>query len=268
LALIGNILVLIQNYSVVQQKKNPVPMYLINNLATSDLLMAVYLLIIAIADINFTGNEYGPHSELWLSHPMCLIACFLISLSSITTFLVMMIICVDRYICIVFPFTSKKVGTKNAKIAVGIMWMFGIIFSAVPTLFSIQQPGYLRLYTYSSICVPNNYQNFYYRMWMISRLLITVIGWISMFILYIQIFITANISAKGIRKSTTTKNKMLAIRLLLIMLTDAICWIPYYYVNVAGYLTSGKVDPITLQFISILTLPINAAVNPFLYTVT
>ncbi|RDD36304.1 G-protein coupled receptor GRL101-like protein [Trichoplax sp. H2] len=268
LALIGNIVVLLQNYATNQGKKKSVPICLINNLAISDLLMGLYLLIIAIADIMYSTITYGTDSESWLSHPVCYIACGLVAMSSLTSVLIMIVISVDRYICIVYPFSTRKLTLQKAMTVMGFMWSLGIAFSAVPTIFSIDQPGYLRLYTYNSMCMPNNYQNLYYMIWMISYLLITVIAWIIMIVLYACIFIAVRKSSKGIRKSSTNDNKVLAIRLSLILLSDLICWLPYYYINLSGFIQTGRVDLIALQFIGILTLPINSAVNPFLYTIT
>ncbi|EDV20974.1 uncharacterized protein TRIADDRAFT_60578 [Trichoplax adhaerens] len=268
LALLGNVLVLIQNYHLSKRKRKSVPTFLVSNLAVSDLIMSLYLMIIAIADLMFTRGDYGIKSETWLSHPACLIACFFVTLSSLTSVFIMIIISTDRYICIVYPFSTKRMTVGRAKIALGVLWSFSIIFSAVPVLFSIQQPGYLRIYKYSSMCMPNNYQNFYFKIWMISYLAMTFMAWIIMIILYVRIFFAVKESSKNIRKSSTTDNKALAVRLALILVSDLVTWVPYYYISVAGLLKDGQVDTVALQFIATFVLPLNSAINPYLYTLT
>ncbi|EDV20989.1 uncharacterized protein TRIADDRAFT_31042, partial [Trichoplax adhaerens] len=268
LALIGNLIVLIQNYSQKRQSRNHIAIYLVNNLAISDLLMGFYLLIIAIADIVLSVKIYGPISESWLLHPLCYLACSLVIASSYTSVLIMVIITVDRYISIVTPFSNRQFTMKLAYTLMTAVWCIGIIFSILPTWFSVQQPGYLRIYTYNSMCMPNNYENIYYMMWMIWYLLITFIAWIIMIALYSRIYASVRSSAKRVQRSSTRENKILAIRLSFILLSDLLCWLPYYYVNLAGLIEIGRVDVITLQFIGIFTLPINSAVNPFLYTLT
>lgn len=268
LALIGNCMVLIQHFCEHTKKRNYVPTFLVSNLAVSDLIMSIYLLTIAIADLMFSKGDYGIKSETWLTHPVCLISSFLVILSSLTTVLVMIIISFDRYMCIVYPFSTKRMTLKIARIVLAMLWICSIVFSAIPVIFSIGKPGYMRIYKYSSMCMPNNYQNYYQRIWMLSYLSITAIAWIIMIILYLRIFIAVQESSKTIRKSSTTDNKALAIRLALILVSDLATWLPYYYISIMGLLQSSGVDTVTLQFIVTFLLPLNSAINPYLYTLT
>lgn len=268
LALFGNCMVLALHYCQNTKKRASIPTFLVTNLAVSDLLMSLYLLIIAIADLIFSGGNYGIESEKWLSHPFCFIACFLATLSSLTSVLVMITICVDRYICIVYPFSTRRMTIRTAKIVIATLWLFSIIFSATPIIFSIGKPGHLRIYKYSSMCMPNNYQNYYQSIWMLSYLSMTIIAWVIMIGLYLRIFMAVQESSKNIRKSSSTDNKTLAIRLALILVSDLATWLPYYYITAAGLLRNGRVDTIALQFIATFLLPINSAINPYLYTLT
>ncbi|EDV26303.1 uncharacterized protein TRIADDRAFT_54151 [Trichoplax adhaerens] len=268
LAVVGNLLVFIQNHSIRKQKNSLVPIFLINSLALSDLLMAFYLIIIIVADLAFSTGEYGLNSEIWLSSPFCLIACFLVNASSLTTVLLMVTICSDRYICLVYPLSPKRMSIKTARIVVVFVWILSLSFAAAPVISSANMPGYLRLYTYNSMCMANNYQIDYYRVWMISYLSIIFIAWVAMTILYMRLFMTIRRSGKNLRRSTATDNTVIAIRLALILISDLISWVPFYYVNLHGLLTSGRVDVIALQFVGIFSLPINSAINPYLYTFT
>ena len=268
LAIVGNLLVFIQNHSIRNRRGSMVPVFLINNLAFSDLLMAMYLMIIIVADIAFSTGDYGLNSETWLSNPFCLIACFLANASSLTTVLLMVVICSDRYICLVYPLSSKRMTITTSRIAIIILWCLSLTFSVAPVILSINMPGYQRLYTYNSMCMANNYLMDYYWAWMFSYLSIILIAWIAMTILYTRLFIAIQRSGKNLRKSVATDNKVIAIRLALILITDLASWVPYYYVNLNGLLTSGRVDIIALQFVGIFSLPINSAINPYLYTLT
>ncbi|RDD37320.1 G-protein coupled receptor GRL101-like protein [Trichoplax sp. H2] len=268
LALIGNIIVLLQNHYSKSIKSNLVPTFLISNLAISDLIMSIYLLTIGIANLIYSDGDFGLHSENWLSNPGCHIACLLVIISTLMSVLIMAIISVDRFICIAYPFSTANLSLKVARITLGLVWLIIISFSSIPVMFSINQPGHLRIYAYNSMCMPNNYRGIFNATWMISYLSITVIVWIIMIALYTRIFMAVQQSSKGIRKSSLNDNKILAIRLSLILISDLISWLPYLYITISGLILEGKVDTITLQFIATFTLPLNSAINPFLYTLT
>lgn len=179
----------------------------------------------------------------------------------------MVVICVDRDISIVYPFSDRKISLKKARIIVGIVWMISLIYVGIPVSLSFNMPGYLRIYTYNSMSMANNYEISYFFIWMVSYLSIIAISWFIMIILYIRAFLSIANSGKNLRKSPSTDNHSIAIQLSLILLTDFISWLPYYYFNLYGLLSTGRIDLIGLQFVGIFALPINSAINPFLYTI-
>ncbi|EDV19959.1 uncharacterized protein TRIADDRAFT_32658, partial [Trichoplax adhaerens] len=268
LAFLGNILVIIQNCCIGNSAKK-VHVLLINNLAMSDFLMSIYLFIIAFANSTYSSQEqYGLQSENWLRNPLCVISCILVTTSSLVSVFLMLIISADRFIVIVYLLKAKKLSISATRVITCITWLVCFLFALIPALLSINQPGELRLYTYNSICMPSNYENPSYRIWMITYIASTIFAWIITFSLYIAMFISFRKTRKAARKSANKENKVLALRLSIILLTNLISWVPYYAVNNFGFVTSKGVNVITLQFIGIFALPINSALNPFLYTIT
>ncbi|EDV21542.1 expressed hypothetical protein [Trichoplax adhaerens] len=278
LAFLGNIFVIVRNLRIIRAKKknkaDKVNLFLINNLAISDFIMSIYLFIIGFANLVYSNQGlYGIRSEKWLRHPLCAVSCTLMTTSSIVSVFLMVVISIDRFITIVYGLEGKKLSRFYSRLIIGIIWLGGFTFALIPSLFSINQPGNKRLYTFNSMCMPSNYENPDYRVWMIAYIVSTIIAWIITCSLYIRLFIYIRDTGKAVtqatnRKAKARKDKMIALRLFIILITDLISWVPYYIVNFAGFASSDGVDVITLQFIGIFALPINSALNPYLYTLT
>ena len=75
-------------------------------------------------------------------------------------------------------------------------------------------------------------------------------------------------SSQKVRKSESNKDLRITIRLFLILITDLISWIPYYVIFMQLLLTLDTFNMVSLQFVVIIALPINSAVNPCLYTIS
>lgn len=70
IGIVGNILVLMGRYFVKKTRSNVEHSLYLRHLAGSDLLMGIYLAIIACADISFRGN-YLVHEESWRHGRLC-----------------------------------------------------------------------------------------------------------------------------------------------------------------------------------------------------
>ena len=77
----------------------------------------------------------------------------------------------------------------------------------------------------------------------------------------------AHYSNKDIGKVNAPNNRALHTKITAIILTDFFCWIP---LSVVAFLHLGEVIDATLwyPFFSIIILPINSVINPFLYEST
>ncbi|EDV19352.1 uncharacterized protein TRIADDRAFT_3737, partial [Trichoplax adhaerens] len=265
-AFIGNIAVFSMHVKETKCKKNGVPSFLIANLAVADFSVANYMLIIAISDRFYSNNKFGVNSEQWLRSMPCLFACFICCAASLMSVFMMLIISIDRFICMVYPFSKRKLTLKSALLLVMGFWLFSITFVGVPVVYSIGADGDNRLHGYSSICMSSNVLNPYFKMWITAYVSITIICWIITCFLYTKMLNSIRQSSQQVRKSENSKDKRITIRLFLILITDLISWIPYYIIFMQVLHTSESVNILTLQFVIIFALPINSAVNPCLYT--
>ncbi|XP_072016937.1 follicle-stimulating hormone receptor-like [Amphiura filiformis] len=114
---------------IVQAKQS----FLIGNLAVSDCLMGIYMLILAFVDLYY-GEEYFVYSDHWRSSQLCKLASFLSLLSSEASVFFITLISIDRFICIVFPLSKFQLGVMSTKVAAAITWAIAFVLGLVPTL--------------------------------------------------------------------------------------------------------------------------------------
>ncbi|EDV19368.1 uncharacterized protein TRIADDRAFT_733, partial [Trichoplax adhaerens] len=266
LALVGNSIVLFIYIFKIKKRNEPVPILLITNLAVSDLLMASYTLIIGSADLRYRGS-YAKNAENWLQSSPCLIATFLCCISSLMSVLMMLMISIDRYIYIAFPYSTKRISEDSAKFIIGILWLCSIAFIGLPVAFSINAEGDRRLHAYTSICMASNRTNKFFYGWLLAYTSLTLICWLITCTLYGHMLIVIRrTSTDANNNSSSDADKRIALRLFAIVLTDFISWCPYYIYIIFMISDANAYMPVTFQFAVILALPINSAINPFLYT--
>ena len=121
---------------------------MITNLAVSDLLMGVYMMIIAGADLYYRGN-YALNADSWRASGLCKFAGFLSAFSSEVSVFMIMLISIDRLICIVFSHHSSiNMTSKNSYILLAVFWVLALILALIPAFTVFGQ-----FYGRSSVCL-------------------------------------------------------------------------------------------------------------------
>lgn len=259
IALLSNLVIVAVKVIKFWNRLESVPTFLMLNLAVSDLLLIIYVLIIGTADVVYHGF-YMENVEIWLRGPFCAISCLLICLSSLISSALIVFMMVDRFICIVIPHKTNTVTLEKAKYVTYRIWIVILIFVCIPVLFSINADGDRRVYRYNSICMASNYLNPFYRMWLYTFIVAIVISWTAT--LYLCLHVLAVI--KNLKKKVRNKRKVqqiITLKLLPIMLTNLIAWMPYFH-YLLNHLNSNTFEDITLQIALLIALPLNAAIYP------
>ncbi|XP_048584250.1 uncharacterized protein LOC5517652 isoform X2 [Nematostella vectensis] len=269
-ALIGNIFVVLLRLII--KEDNKVHSYLLTNLALADFLMGVYMLLIAIKDVEYQG-EYFKHDIEWRSGRLCQFAGALSLTSSEVSVLLLTLITADRFKSIVFPFHFKRLSFRLAVIIVGIIWTVVILMSVIP-IFELEYfydksrgVGY---YGRSAICLPLQLSKDKLAGWEYSVAIFVVLNFVSfVFILvaYIIMFLTVRKMSRSIRSTTINRESQMAKRMAFIIVTDFCCWMPVIIICILS-LNGHFDDPGNLVYawIAVFVLPLNSAVNPVLYT--
>ncbi|XP_030841867.1 G-protein coupled receptor GRL101-like [Strongylocentrotus purpuratus] len=248
---------------------------LISNLAVSDFLMGIYMLIIAVMDL-YIGEAYfwdGIGNE-WRTSNACQIAG------------------VDRFIVIQFPFSQNRLGVKSSRVFAAIAWLLALILSVVYLLLNQLESDAHGL---SDVCVGlpliRKFSSVYSEVdsytltryglttfnflasgtsptWQFSIAIYLGVNLVSFLVIiccYVAIFFSVRSSRKAAGKKSATEIKM-ARKLFFIVGTDFFCWMP---IIIMGIFTQAGVITLSSNiyaWLVVFVLPINSSINPFLYT--
>ncbi|XP_072034522.1 uncharacterized protein [Amphiura filiformis] len=287
----GNIFVLAwRNKGTTPNKVNSV---LLSNLAISDCLMGIYMLIIASADLYF--GEYFPMiSEKWRSGITCRIAGALSIISSEASVFLVTLISIDRFICIRFPFSTIKITKKSVITLTILTWIFSFVLGIVPSALAGRN---FKFYDNSHVCIglplalTKTYTTDYVPLWngfiwvlayrneletvndglYFSSAVFLGLNCLCYLVIlgcYIEIVRAVRKSSKHAGRSSAMKKQIrLTVKVSAIVATDFCCWFP---IIVLGILVQTRViilPPSVYAWCVTFVLPINSAINPYLYTI-
>ncbi|XP_031570827.1 uncharacterized protein LOC116305127 isoform X2 [Actinia tenebrosa] len=269
-ALLGNVFVVILR-SIIKED-NKVHSFLLTNLAIADFLMGVYLLIIAIKDVEFQG-EYFRHDSTWRTGNICKFAGGLSLLSSEVSVLFLTFITADRLKNIVFPFRSRKLNLKSARLIAAAIWIVGIVLSVIPMAnlsYFYDEKRRVGYYGRSALCLPLQLSRDKLAGWEYSVAIFIVLNLISFVFIavaYIIIFITVQKSSRSIRSTSIKRESQMAKRMAFIIATDFFCWMPVIIIGILSLLDLFH-DPEqqVYAWLAVFVLPVNSSINPILYT--
>ncbi|XP_067041831.1 uncharacterized protein [Acropora muricata] len=269
-ALLGNLIVLLMR--VVAKEDNKVQSILLTNLAISDLLMGIYLLIIAIKDVQWQG-EYFLHDFGWRSGVPCAVTGVLSMISSEVSVLMLTVLTTDRLICVVFPFKVRRMNRSIAYAVVGGVWVFGTMLAVIPILgleYFYDKKRSVGFYGKSAVCLPLQLSAERMAGWEYAVGIFIGLNFVSfvyILVAYIVMFITVRNTSNKVRSTNLKRESQMARRMFFIVLTDFLCWMPVILIGLLSVL--GKFDDPEKQayiWIAVFVLPVNSSINPILYT--
>ncbi|XP_072032867.1 G-protein coupled receptor GRL101-like [Amphiura filiformis] len=294
-ALLGNFFVIIWRLKQKSARSTTqaVQSFLITNLAVSDFLMGIYMVILASADAYF-GEDYFIHSDKWRAGRICKFAGFLSLLSSEASVFFLTLISFDRFLSVVFPFSSARLTIMSAKAIGGGLWGVAFVISIVPVILAGPESD---LYDLSDVCVglplitrPASYTikeggignplsdleldlpvaeeskpAWYFSI--IIFLGINSLCFVVILCCYIAVFVSLKVSAKKVRRRKRDEELKLAVRMAIIVGTDFVCWMPIILMGILSQ-TGAAVIPLQMYtWTVVLIMPINSSLNPYLYTI-
>ncbi len=280
--------------------RNQTQSLLIMNLAVSDLCMGCYMMIIAAADLYF-GREFVLYAQDWTSSGVCKFAGLVSFLSSEASVLFVVLISVDRVLCVALPHGKRRMTAQTARQASSFVWFIVISLGIVAivlqettntyglanvcvglplvsnkvydVVYQTANPGVegaagekVNLTTYELVDSGDNWQ-----FAIAINLGLNFIAFLFVLGCYltIGIIVAVKMPSKNLqRKKDHHRELKMAARMAVIVLTDFCCWMP---VIIMGILVQSEaVDDTKIRnnygWIVALVLPLNAALNPYLYT--
>ena len=290
-AVIGNLLVAIFRIKETPENNTQIKQRLfICSLAVSDLLMGIYMLILAFADLYY-ADEYYIYSDGWRAGIVCKIAGFIGLFSSEASVFFITLISVDRFLSVVFPFSQIQLRSKSSKIVILTLWVVSFILSIVPILLAGPDSDF---YDLSDVCIglplitrPARY-NFEASgiadqvtfdlpvaedskpAWYFSIIIflgVNLVCFLMIALCYVVIFVSVKNSGKAAgRKESVNDEIKMAVKMAAVVGTDFVCWFPVIMMGILSQ-TGAVVIPLDAYVWSVVfILPINSSLNPYLYT--
>lgn len=224
-ALIGNCGIILYRLSNQRHLLQKVHWFYVFNLSISDFFMAVYLIIIATSDMYYKGN-YSFHDIDWRTSIYCKLAGVLSTLSSEASVSFIMLITVDCFLKIKYPFGNKQITLKGAKLSCIICWIIVVFLSLFPLCYTAYFSEYFYSNTAVCLALPFSKRNTYGLEYS-AAIFIFYNSVTFLIIAYCQCCIYNAVQRSNRLFSTKRgQNLALARRLFLIVLTDFLCWFP------------------------------------------
>ena len=262
-ASVGNVFVIIWRVVI---EKGSLHSLLVINLAVSDFLMGVYLLIIGAYDMKYRG-EYIVHADKWRTSGPCMFAGFLSTLSSEMSVFLLIAITMDRVRSLVFPFSHLRLGKKQRVALVTVGWLVCLILATAPLIFTSYFGDYF--YGQNTVCLPFTLRDTRGVGWQYSLAIFVVVNLISfilIFIGYCSIYRSVIVSHKNAGNEIYENDIRLARNISLIVLTDFACWVPIILLSIVA-MTGTRIPAEVSAWVAVIVLPLNSALNPILYTI-
>lgn len=150
------------------------------------------------------------------------------------------------------------------------LYSWNSLYSAMKQLNESFEPKFeFGYYSSHGVCLPKFFPTFSDPAWQYSIFLI-IINFVSFFVIliaYIGIYkrTTKTRMKAGKNENQSSQNRAIERKITRIIVTDFICWMPICviaFLKIQGVEISGDVYAIA----AIIILPINSAINPFLYS--
>ena len=236
------------------------------NLCISDFLMGLYLVLIGVADRHYMGT-YLWNDVIWRNSAACKTAGFLSLLSSEVSAFIICLITLDRLLVLRFPFSHLRFNRTKAVMVSALVWTAGLVIAVVPLL---PWTSHWRFFSQTGICIPLpvTRKDFAGRSYAFSVMIVLNFA-LFMLIALGQLLIYHSVQKNKMRNNDITakcsRDLTLAHRLITVAVSDFLCWFP---IGVLGLMASAG-TPIPSEVnvaLAIFVLPLNSAINPFLYT--
>ncbi|XP_054275996.1 G-protein coupled receptor GRL101-like [Macrosteles quadrilineatus] len=263
-ATVGNVLVIV--WRTRYSHCNQVHSFLITNLALGDLIMGCYLLLIALVDWYYRG-VYFIHDSTWRSSKLCALAGFLSTFSSELSVFTLTVITLDRFLVIIFPFRVRRLEMARTRRLMALGWSMAAVLSALPLS---HIPYFHNFYGRSGVCLalhitPDKPSGWEYSVFVFLFLNLASFSVIA--VGYLWMFVAARTTQLAVARDRRSTESAMAWRMTLLVATDAACWVPIIGLGLAS-LAGFTMPPQVFAWVAVFVLPLNAAINPVLYTIS
>ncbi|XP_070181140.1 follicle-stimulating hormone receptor-like [Littorina saxatilis] len=252
--LCGNLVVIVVLVS--GRSKMTVPKFLMCNLSFADLLMGLYLLLLASIDVHSLG-EYFTHAVSWQNDGGCQVAGFLTVFSSELSVFVLMVITLERWYAISYAIhLTKRLRIRQAWCLMLTGWIYASTMALLPL---VGVSGYGAV----SMCLPMEAKDVWDKVYIVSLLLLNGLAFLVICCCYISMFLKVRSSDTMARSNDAT----IAKRMSILVLTNFVCWAPIAFFGLTASFGFPMIDISNSKILLVFFYPLNSCANPFLYVI-
>ena len=239
----------------------------VTHLSVSDCLMGLYLALIGLADRVYLGS-YLWNDTQWKSSTACNIAGFVSLLSNEVSAFLICLITLDRFLALRFPFSQVRFRARSTNVACLIVWTLGLILAATPLL---PVTSHWEFYSQTGVCIPLPItradfagHGYSFGVMIVCNLVMFLLIAVGQALIYWSVKANS-MSMEHSEEATDSRDTVIARRLLSIAMTDFLCWFPIGICGVLAKLNVAIPGEVNVAM-AIFVLPLNSALNPFIYT--
>lgn len=276
IACIGNSIVIIWHFKdrIGQRvrEEEQVNSTLVLSLHCSDLLMGIYLIIIASVDSWYRGR-YIENSDNWRESILCNLCGFLSTVSSEVSVFTLVSMALNRYTEICLPMSSPyKFTLDYTHRLISTFWFVAVTIATLPLLITPYFRG--QFYARSGVCLGFHITNQKAAGWLYAigvYLCVNLVAFTIIVTCYTKMYKYIKLKreingAQNARMMTTIERPNHPIKIALIVITSFVAWMPTIilgFIALAGIALPAAV----YSWIAVLVLPVNSAINPMIYTI-
>ncbi|XP_014284245.1 follicle-stimulating hormone receptor [Halyomorpha halys] len=250
--IIGNVAVLV--VLCLSKTEKSVPRFLMCNLAFADLIMAAYLLMLAIMDM-ISSETYFNYAYDWQRGYGCKMAGFLTVFASQLSLFTLSLLTIERWFAIRHALHLNLLDLRITSHIMVAGWIYSIIMALLP-LIGVSS------YSSTSICLPMDSENYISQVYIITMIVVAGCAFLLMCVCYTQIYLSLSYETRHSISEGAIVRKM-----TILVGTNFLCWAPvafFSFTALAGHpLITISQSKILLVFI----YPINSCANPYLYAI-
>ena len=233
----------------------------------NDILCGIYLSFVWVADLSFSGS-FHVKEEYWRSSFLCFTAFTIVLWFTVLTEFLLIFLSATRLLVTLHPLNTRFKEKQFIIKSLAFLVVCSLIFSICITLIFKSTEKISTL----SICLPFIDPTG-------SQLIIKLITWfvvisqlatsIVIMIMHFYLLKESRKSQRNIQKSKSKEdsNVSLIIQLITITVSNILCWFPAGCVYLSAFFLSTY--PIDLViWTTVIGLPINSVLNPFIFIVT
>ncbi|XP_022258158.1 G-protein coupled receptor GRL101-like [Limulus polyphemus] len=161
----------------------------------------------------------------------------------------------------------RRLSTKQTSLIMGGVWVVVVLLAGVP-LMPINY--FANFYGRSGVCLALHITPERSHGWEYSVSVFLALNFVSFAVIalaYGWMFGVAKKTQTAVRSRDNRSDATMARRMTIIVATDFCCWMPIILLGIAS-LSGVIIPPQVFAWVAVFVLPLNAAINPLLYTLS